>query len=440
MLDIPDYKIINTEDTVIIFFIKNLDIVSIKKNKFKKISKNQIVEFYNKNIQNQNNDKISLKKRIYKIMLNLSDDCNLNCIYCYAKKYFNNLNITQKTIDKLISKFFLSDKIYSVNKIVFFGGEPLLNVTALEYFLAEIEKLFKLKKIPNIPIYSVITNGTIYNDKISRLLKDNNIGVIVSIDGPKDLQNFQRPFKNSNKSSFNIVSNNIKKMVSDGINIGYECTITKRTLELGYNEYKLKEYFSDEFGLSYGFMVPENYTSHEKYFDYYKFTNIKNEYIEALYSLNLNDEYFEIPYRLLTKQPLLHPCGLGRDIFHILSNGDIYPCQLISGIEDFKIGSLDFFNDKIFDDNCFTKIFDAALNESCQKCWIKHLCKYCPARNYLETKKFFPDEKICQNRISQIEELIIEVVELRKNPIKWGKFVKKVKNRRENINESLQID
>jgi len=176
-------------------------------------------------------------------------------------------------------------------------------------------------------------------------------------------------------------------------------------------------------------MVPENFTSSEKLFDYSTFSNTENVFIDSLNNLDYNNENFEIPFRLITKQPLTFPCGLGRDIFHILANGDIYPCQLISGMEDYKIGNIENFTTSLMHKNNFLKKIGIELkkNNKCSECWARSLCKYCPARVYLETNCFLPSDKICELRKESIKELILYLVELHNDNQKMQILIKELK-------------
>jgi len=72
--------------------------------------------------------------------------CNLNCPFCDTKYALNCRNIIEfKTIDAIVSKF-------PTNKIIFTGGEPVLQDEFISYFI---------EKKSNY-IFQIETNGTIY--------------------------------------------------------------------------------------------------------------------------------------------------------------------------------------------------------------------------------------------------------------------------------------
>ncbi len=442
---LPKYKVMPADEAVIIFFPQSLDIISMKLEDFDKTTEEQMVGCYEKFLESYKNRLNSASRQsaqkieLYKLMLDLTDDCNLDCHYCYASKYYKKQNMSEETIEKVISKFFLSDSIAGVGRIVFFGGEPLLNLAGMEYIINRLEELFAKGKISYLPRFNIITNGTIYSERISQLFKKYQMGILVSCDGPPELQNDQRPFRGSRKGSYDVVARNIKKMISDGLYVGVECTVTKRGIEAGYTHAKFKNFFLNEFNLENLSCVPENMTSPEKKMDFFpKFYENTNPYYDALENLEYQNEMFEIPYRLLTKKPLLYACGLARYSFHILANGDLYPCQLIAGMKEFKITDIDSFNDSFLHKNNWIERYNEHSGK-CDSCWIKPLCKFCPARQILESNCYTLPESRCARQREQMEDLIKRIVKLRQNPTHWSNFTRRLAEQADLIETETDI-
>jgi len=120
--------------------------------------------------------------------------CNLACKYCY-------MGYTKKTSIPVMSNALLKKVMTDIGalglpKVEFnwHGGEPLL--AGLKFF----DRAIRLQKEYIHPITSVYnslqTNGTIINMDWVNFLDDNSIGIGVSLDGPEDIQNFTRPFRN----------------------------------------------------------------------------------------------------------------------------------------------------------------------------------------------------------------------------------------------------
>jgi uncharacterized protein len=131
------------------------------------------------------------------VQLILSDACNMKCSYCYGSyydtNYYNKLmprEIAIRAIDFAVNT--------GVNNIGFFGGEPLLNFNT-------IKEVIKHSKSQGYNLqFGMTTNGTLITEEIARFLKDNNVLVSVSIDGPPLIHNITRKYKNGKASYRNV--------------------------------------------------------------------------------------------------------------------------------------------------------------------------------------------------------------------------------------------
>ena len=54
--------------------------------------------------------------------------------------------------------------------ITFYGGEPLLNFAGIKSFIEEVNNLKESKYWPEVQ-YSIVTNGSLFNDEIIEFLK-----------------------------------------------------------------------------------------------------------------------------------------------------------------------------------------------------------------------------------------------------------------------------
>ena len=72
-------------------------------------------------------------KRIDRITVHVSNDCNLRCTYCYAQggNYGLNRGLMTKEIAEQFVEFCINEFV-EIDYIVFFGGEPLLNLEAMQ--------------------------------------------------------------------------------------------------------------------------------------------------------------------------------------------------------------------------------------------------------------------------------------------------------------------
>ena len=153
----------------------------------------------------------------------LTENCNLRCTYCFetgtrcVTKY-----MSEETAFKMVDFLFEEARRSKTERnpqgdnvrITFFGGEPCLcpemMTKILRYGLAK-------EKETGIPVrFSLITNGTIYNDKVEAFLEEwytstRRIDIQVSMDGTPEIQDINRPCANKNLSSSQLVVEALEK-------------------------------------------------------------------------------------------------------------------------------------------------------------------------------------------------------------------------------------
>lgn len=119
-----------------------------------------------------------MKLLIGTLFLEVTRRCNMQCAHC-LRGCSQCLDIPLKCIDRLF------DKVEHIYSVTFTGGEPTLNLPAIEYFFKRAEEL---KKLPCN--FYVVTNGMEYQlDLASLLLKwypkmeeKDSCGVAISTD------------------------------------------------------------------------------------------------------------------------------------------------------------------------------------------------------------------------------------------------------------------
>lgn len=125
------------------------------------------------------------------ITFEVTDLCNLNCVYCgYGKLYSDYDERTNKKLEFTKAKLFLdylsviwnSPFNKSINNVIhlsFYGGEPLLNVPFIEKVIGYTKSLkCQVRKFA----YSMTTNGVLL-DKYMDFLTANDFSLLISLDG-----------------------------------------------------------------------------------------------------------------------------------------------------------------------------------------------------------------------------------------------------------------
>lgn len=152
--------------------------------------------------------------KINTFFLRVAARCNLNCDYCYVFKHRDKswMNYPAQMSLETVQKFAIRLKEYvdqsgltEIN-IVFHGGEPLVlgSNRIIEY--ADLICATMSNKIK--VFFSLQTNGTLITQDFLDCCLMRNIGISVSIDGPKTVHDKHRCYVNGD-GSFNTVLNNI---------------------------------------------------------------------------------------------------------------------------------------------------------------------------------------------------------------------------------------
>ena len=148
------------------------------------VSRNDIIR-----ILEVNESKESAEPSIYQahkwsqLYLILTGECNLRCKYCAQHRG------TEKAMSEEIMTNAVSDFLKNSNNdsgVVFYGGEPMLN----EPVLTKAVQL--VRSTSNTIEITLFTNGNLISKEYAQWLADNNVGVIVSIDGDEISHNKMR--------------------------------------------------------------------------------------------------------------------------------------------------------------------------------------------------------------------------------------------------------
>lgn len=340
---------------------------------------------------------------VFAIALNVAQMCNLKCVYCYGnegeydRKGLMEDETAIKVVDWLI-EYSKSEKQIAIN---FFGGEPLINFPLLKRIVKYAAKKAKecLKEVK----FSITSNATLLDDDIIAFLNKYKIQPIISFDGPADIQDIKRPFKNGS-GSYEIVTNNIKKLL-----LIIPKAICRATIS-DPESFSRVQAVIKEIGFLFYYLVSESPSLFKNNNVKRKAKNIRTsagmvEYLEsvaneALQSIK-NRSIESIDAKILSvleditfQNKRYYACGAGRGYFGISSSGDLYPCHRFIGMQKVRIGS-------IYDDRLVRKVYQNTLVtqlNKCSRCWVKYFCGGgCMHINKATTDSFFePNNVFCE--------------------------------------------
>lgn len=144
------------------------------------------------------------------LMLYLTEDCNLRCTYCFVDKKPRRMTVetARKAVDWFVSRDISgAERDLHIN---FFGGEPFMELELMEEVVA-----YARQARPNVAKrlhFSATTNGTIANERVGRLVADNDMALLISLDGGEQA-NLARPFV-SGKASWHRVTQNVPRLAT----------------------------------------------------------------------------------------------------------------------------------------------------------------------------------------------------------------------------------
>jgi len=137
------------------------------------------------------------------LMVDATNDCQLNCRYCYygkKGKQFMNVNNVFRACSNMAEIF--SGRLEHVN-IHYMGGEPLLAWDRILDLNRLAEEHFERQGIPFR--WSMTSNLVGLDEKKAEHMIEEGAGIHCSIDGPAEIHNHNRPFK-SGRGSFSRIA------------------------------------------------------------------------------------------------------------------------------------------------------------------------------------------------------------------------------------------
>jgi len=356
------------------------------------------------------------EKILNRLVLNVSHACNLRCRYCYAGggNYGGSQSLMdRKTALAVLDTFFrLFDR---VENIQFFGGEPFLNTAIIRFVCSELQKRYQNHEFYELPHFGVVTNGTVLTPEIIKLLQDFQFGVTISVDGPEGVHDYLR-----GKGTYKRILRFIRALRKAGLDFGFESTFTSRHLELGVGLNELMDFFTDEFDLSEVHIPPVALSGEDPLaLDHDTEKDIYRAAVE--YStdnlLKGKSACLSFAARLMRaytgEKPVAYYCPAGFSTLSVDPEGNVFPCFMLTGIEDFTLGNV--FDPEFPDPEKSGPITERLLaNEKhndpeCLQCWASPFCSGCIGADYIKNGRTLTKTK-CDVVKSMIEGFLSKIV------------------------------
>jgi uncharacterized protein len=319
------------------------------------------------------------------MVLNVTNQCNLSCTYCYEygeDKIVQTENgrqpkwMSEETARESVE--FLLRESGKVAHLTFFGGETLLNFKVLQFTVGYAKA--RAAELGKEIDFSLTTNATLLKPEVIEFLAEHNFGITISMDGPPDLQNKFRVFKNGT-GSYELIVPKIKALLARHRSrpIGARVTLTRETLDVR----RIYDHLRHEIGFWEVGFAPvtaspgRGHAFSEEGFETVlaEFRDLAQDYRDAALAgthhgfSNVRETLQEI-HKGASKA---WPCGAGFGLLGVSTAGDVNLCHRFAGSDAHKLGTVRDGIDREAQRG-FLETHHVASKTDCQTCWARPLC------------------------------------------------------------------
>lgn len=399
----------------------------------------------------------TIRHSLGKLVLNISNSCNLHCKYCYAlggsygkEPGLMEARVATMALDRVLAFW------NELDAIMLFGGEPCLNVEAIRAVCRYLGLACETGRLSRMPILGMVTNGTVMTDELVNLISTYGINVTISLDGRQEVNDLLRVFVNG-RGSFQRVAQNIRRLRSATGGKQprqLEATYTKRHVEQGISTDDLARYFRSEFAIKNTYIAPVSLPMDSPVANELGMFDVPlpsclsgtGDFVSAFASddpLQFGDIY-DYVYRLATHRCSPYLCNVGISSITIDANGYVYPCYAIMH-DDLCMGNIS--DPEVFVKSQFTSVANKFLKhnkdsiDSCRYCWARPLCHLCYGLIKNVTGSIWHTSPyLCEWVRRRAETALLAISEIQADPDAWRKFVKNATQYRSLEDSSRPVD
>ena len=339
------------------------------------------------------------------ITLNLTAQCNLRCIYCWndqgqysnvdfhpgaptaQKEQANNQDMSVETARRAVDLLVQHCKDEKQLVVDFYGGEPLENLETLE---ATVDYCRQKEENWGIRFHFLLaTNGTLLTPEIATRLINKGVQIAVSVDGPKEVHDNNRP-RADGGGSFDKITENLRGMPDEiKKRLVGRTTVTpfysdmvalyQNLRNLGFERIEL---FESEDACHK--ITPQResmfFDTDEQYKTLFKeYERLAYLYIDEIvrgeldYRKTFFNRFFKLMQRLYYNHEVSGGCPAAKGQLAVTASGDIYPCTSFLGIEQFNLGNVH----SGLDDVKYSRFVEMINNrfDVCSDCPIFSVCR-----------------------------------------------------------------
>ena len=155
--------------------------------------------------------------------------CNINCSYCYLPNRHSKAVVSLETLSNLFSEVFASGWVQDLLSVVWHAGEPMVLPTS---FYRDAFRVVDALKPAGVSVsHSFQTNGTLIDDTWCDFLIEKDVGIGVSIDGPKHLHDRNR-LTRSGLGTFDRTIVGVRQLRKRGVNFHVISVLSSLNLQV----------------------------------------------------------------------------------------------------------------------------------------------------------------------------------------------------------------
>ena len=318
--------------------------------------------------------KTAIMTKCNQIILEVTQTCNLKCRYCNFASGDNKLNRSHKNISmdittaKVAIDFAIMHGMDSPSLLIsFYGGEPFLNFQLIKETASYTREIPPAKRIS----FSMTSNLTIMNEEIAHFLIDNQVDLLVSLDGPESIHDSHRRFQSNGEGTFKTVFDNLLYLRNQSESY-FNSRVSFNAVQLPFEDSgTIKEFFSQVLKCN-----AEQYrivNADLSYIDYWqKEGDSSHQEIDPEFQTALQNQG-----RVESLYYKAGQCTPGVNRVFVNTVGDLFPCEKMNTSNSFgKIGSI--FTG--YDENALTRLSNLSNTigrGNCRNCWAIRLCSIC---------------------------------------------------------------
>ncbi|MHB1127255.1 MAG: thioether cross-link-forming SCIFF peptide maturase [Bacillota bacterium] len=314
------------------------------------------------------------------LCLHVAHDCNLRCRYCFAgtgafggQRARMPLSVAKAALDYLMD----NSAAQGSCQVDFFGGEPLLN---FEVVRGTVDYGRKRAAAAGKDIqFTLTTNAVLLDAKVERFLNEEDISVILSLDGRPEVNDALRVHSNGRGSYAEVLPNLLRFVPGRGGKSYYiRGTYTHfnrdfsgdvlHLADLGFEHISVEPVVASP-GETYAFQpedLPVLLAEYDRLVDRFLDREEQGRGFD-FFHFNLSLESGPcLPKRL-------SGCGAGDHYLAVTPDGELYPCHQFVGQADYRMGDVYAGVTRKDIGQGFRDAYVFA-KDTCRDCWARFFC------------------------------------------------------------------